>query len=390
MGKSGTVVKPKKEELPREIKPFFLDLDEREIDGAAEALRGILRSGQLILGPYTREFESEFAKYAKKRFAVALNSGTSALEVLLTAHGAQGKRIAVPSNTNFASVAAILRTEGQPVYMDMTNQYFVPNLDILRAVVERDDVDGVLWVHIGGIIAPDFLEVVEYCRNNGLFLIEDAAHAHGSQFKGIKAGSYADGGAFSFFPTKVMTTIEGGMIVTDNEDHARLAKSLRNQGKRDGDYGGLHYDLGSSWRMSEISAYLGLVQLAKLDGMIHTRAAAADRITKTLKEAGVGYCSTAHMDRASNYKLIVKLATDEPASTVKQVLAKNGVICGGGVYDVPCHLHPVFKDIPHAKDELCVTETWCPRHICPPVTSSLKAVEAERIAQALVDVLVPA
>src|SRR5437867_4835798 len=141
MRKPEIAVKSEKKELSQEIKPFFLDFDEREIDGAAEALRGILRSGQLILGPYTREFESEFAKYAKKRFAVALNSGTSALEVLLTAHGAQGKRIAVPSNTNFASVAAILRTEGQPVYMDMTNQYFVPNLDILRAVVERDDVE---------------------------------------------------------------------------------------------------------------------------------------------------------------------------------------------------------------------------------------------------------
>src|SRR5881296_2567968 len=116
MGKSGTVVKPKKEELPREIKPFFLDLDEREIDGAAEVLRKILRSGQLILGAYTREFESEFAKYAGKRFAVALNSGTSALEVMLIAHHAQGKRVGVPSNTNFACVAAILRTGGHPVY----------------------------------------------------------------------------------------------------------------------------------------------------------------------------------------------------------------------------------------------------------------------------------
>ncbi len=377
-------------ELPREIKPFFLDLDEREIDGAAEALRRILRSGQLILGPHTREFEAEFAKYAQKRFAVALNSGTSALEVMLTAHGAHSRRVAVPSNTNFATVAAILRTGGVPVYMDMSEEYFVPNLDILRSVVERHDVDGVLWVHIGGIIAPDFLQVVEYCSSNALFLIEDAAHAHGSQYKGIKAGSYADGGCFSFFPTKVMTTIEGGMIVTDNEDHARLAKSLRNQGKRDGDYGGLHYDLGSSWRISEISAYLGLVQLAKLDGMIHARAGAADRVTQALKKAGVGYCDTSHMERASNYKLIVRLPPDTRASVVKEALAKKRVICGGGVYDVPCHQHPVFKDIPYAKDELRATETWCPRHICPPVTSGLRTGEAERIAQALVDVLAPA
>jgi len=382
-----TPVKSEREEVAREIKPFFLDLDEREIDGAAEALRGILRSGQLILGRYTREFESEFARYAKKRFAVALNSGTSALEVMLTAHQARGKRIAVPSNTNFASVAAIIRTGGHPVYMDMTEQYFVPSLEILRAVVERHAISGVLWVHIGGIIAPDFADVVDYCRGKGLFLIEDAAHAHGSVFNGVKAGSFADGGCFSFFPTKVMTTIEGGMIVTDNEDHARLAKSLRNQGKRDGDYGGLHYDLGSSWRISEISAYLGLVQLAKLDGMIDARAEATGRVTEALKAAGVEYCNTSHMDRASNYKLIVRLPQGKRASAVRDALAKRGIVCGGGVYDIPCHQHPVFAAIPYEKDQLRATEMWCPRHICPPVTSGLRAGDAARIGKALVEVL---
>ena len=385
MEASGIAVRSEKE-----LKPFFLDLDEHEIDGAADALRRILRSGQLILGPYTREFESEFAKYAGKRFAVALNSGTSALEVMLTAHGAQGKRIAVPSNTNFASVAAILRTGGQPVYMDMTKEYFVPNLDILRSVAERHRIDGVLWVHIGGIVAPDFLDVVDYCRKKNLFLIEDAAHAHGSQFKGIKAGSFADGGAFSFFPTKVMTTIEGGMIVTDNEDHARLAKSLRNQGKRDGDYGGLHYDLGSSWRISEISAYLGLVQLAKLEGMITARANATARVTAALRSGRVSFCDTSHMDKASNYKVIVTLPSGRSPTAVKDALAKKGVICGGGVYDVPCHQHPVFKDIPYDKAELAKTEAWCPRHICPPVTSGLTDADSDRIGRALVEVFAPA
>jgi perosamine synthetase len=390
MAKEGVAVKAEAAQAQREIKPFFLDLDEREIDGAADALRRILRSGQLILGPYTREFESEFAKYAGKRFAVALNSGTSALEVLLTAHRAHGKRIAVPSNTNFASVAAILRTGGRPVYMDMTKEYFVPNLEILRDVAERHRVEGVLWVHIGGIIAPDFVEVVEYCRRNRLFLIEDAAHAHGSQFKGIKGGSFADGGAFSFFPTKVMTTIEGGMIVTDEEEHALLARSLRNQGKRDGDYGGLHYDLGSSWRISEISAYLGLVQLAKLDRMIASRADVAHRVTSALRRARLDFCDTSHMDRASNYKVIVTLPSGKSAAVVKEALGKRGVICGGGVYDIPCHQHPVFKNVPYASSDLRETEAWCPRHICPPITSGLTEADADRLGSALVEVLTAA
>src|SRR5262249_18907247 len=149
-------------------------------------------------------------------------------------------------------------------------------------------------------------------------------------------------------------TIEGGMIVTDNEEHAKLAKSLRNQGKRDGDFGGLHYDLGSSWRISEISAYLGLVQLSKLDAMIDARGEGAGVVTKVLGEKGIGYCDTSHMDRASNYKVLVRLPAGKPASAVRDTLAKKGVVCGGGVYDIPCHLHPVFKSVPYSSDELRV------------------------------------
>ena len=128
--------------------------------------------------------------------------------------GVRGRKVAVPSNTNFASVMAILKAGGQPVYMDMTKEYFAPSLDILEATFRDHKIEGVMWVHIGGIIAPDFLEVAEFCKRHDLFLIEDAAHAHGSRIGGISAGNIGDGGAFSFFPTKVMTTMEGGMITT--------------------------------------------------------------------------------------------------------------------------------------------------------------------------------
>ncbi len=221
----------------QDIKPFFLDLTEGEREDIARVFRNILTSGQLILGAYTKEFEAEFARYIGKRHGVALNTGTSALEILLMANGAAGKKVAVQSNTNFASLVTIIRAGATPVYMDMTAEYFAPNLEILKSTVERYDVHGVMWVHIGGVVAPDFPEVVEYCRKKKLFLVEDAAHAHGSEMSGIKAGAFADAGAFSFFPTKVMTTMEGGMIVTDSAEHAALARSLRNQGKRDGDYG---------------------------------------------------------------------------------------------------------------------------------------------------------
>lgn len=367
----------------RSLKPFFLDLTEAEIEELQGALGGILRRGELILGRHTEEFERQFATYIGTRYAASLNTGTSALEVLLWLKRAAGKRVAVPSNTNFACVAAILRAGATPVFLDMTEGYFVPDLDILRAAVERHRINGVMWVHIGGIIGPDFPDVVEYCRRESIFLIEDAAHAHGSKLGGVHAGNFADGAAFSFFPTKVMTTMEGGMITTNDEAEWRAVKSFRNQGKRDGSYGGQHYDLGSSWRMSELSAYLGLVQLRKLDRMVTTRSGAAGHLAMCLKELKVEFCDTSHMDAASTYKFIIKTPEGTDAPLVKRKLAELGVHCGGGVYDLPCHLQPVFEDLACDRRELVNTERWCPRHICPPITSGTTSADIEQMTSAL-------
>lgn len=371
----------------KQIKPFFLDLIDSEIEEIQRALGDILRRGELILGRYTEEFEQRFASYVGTKYAAAVNTGTSALELLLTIKSTAGKKIAVPSNTNFASVAAIIRTGGTPVYMDMTEEYFVPSFDIFRDAAKRHDIDGAMWVHIGGIISPDFFDVVDYCRKNNIFLIEDAAHAHGSRLGNVRAGNFGDGAAFSFFPTKVMTTMEGGMITTNDETEWRLVKSFRNQGKRDGNYGGLHYDLGSSLRISEIAAYIGLVQLRKLDRMVAARSHACNSVAARLREIGVRYCDTSHMAEASQYKFIVKLDDGQDTAAIKAALAKRGVICGGGVYDVPCHLQPVFKDVPFDRSVLRTTETWCPRHICPPITSGTTDEDAGAIAAALAEVL---
>lgn len=372
---------------PKPLKPFFLDLDEAEIVEVQEALGDIFRRGELILGRYTEEFERKFAAYVGTRYAASLNTGTSALEVLLWLKGAAGKRIAVPSNTNFACVAAILHAGATPVFLDMTPEYFAPSLGILKDAAEREGVQGVMWVHIGGIITPDFPQVVEYCRSNSIFLIEDAAHAHGSALAGVKAGNFADGGAFSFFPTKVMTTMEGGMITTNDEAEWRAIKSFRNQGKRDGNYSGQHYDLGSSWRMSELSAYLGLVQLRKLDRMVAARNQAQKALAARLDKLGVGYCDTSHMDAASTYKFIVKAPEGRQASEIKQRLTEHGVFCGGGVYDQPCHLQPAFRDVARDASRLRNTELWCPRQVCPPITSGTTAEDVEQMARAFEAVL---
>ncbi len=352
------------------IKPFYLDLSEQEIELIQAELGNILRSGQLILAKHTETFENEFARYVGTQYAVSLNSCTSGLQALLMLKGAKHRKVAVPTNTNFASVAAILREGGIPIFMDMNPNYFVPDLEILQYTHEKHpDIIGVVWVHIGGIITPDFFEIAEYCRTNNLFLIEDAAHAHGSMLNNVKAGNFGDGGVFSFFPTKVMTTIEGGIVTTNSLEEAELIRSIRNQGKRKGNYGGLHYDLGNSWRMSEIEAYIGLIQLAKLDQMIAHRAMAVNNIIPILEKLNIDYCSIKHMTQASLYKFIIKFKNGCTASEIKTKFSEENIILGGAVYNVPCHKQPVFENLSFEPADLFISDKYCPQHICLPIHS---------------------
>jgi len=371
----------------RRIPPFSFDLDDAAVERFSRESAQILRSGVLILGEHTRRFEQAFAEFVGARHAIAVNSGSTALEVLLRLKRVEGQDVLVPTNTNFATVAAVLRAGGRVRYLDMEPDTFAPTLAMVRSAVEapgpgRAKPAGVLWVHIGGVVSPAFPEVVRFCRGHGVFVVEDAAHAHGSALGGVRAGSLADGGAFSFFPTKVMTTGEGGMIVTNDDDEDYLARSHRNQGKRGTDYGGLHHDFGNSSRITEMGALLGRIQLERLPDVLRRRQAVYDGITAALDRAGVGYVTTRHMDAASQYKLIVRLPSDRPLDKVKKALADDGVIAGGGVYELPCHRQPVFEGID--PEATCPgADLWCPRHVCPPLTTAMTADDARFVGEAL-------
>lgn len=363
------------------VPPFYLDITPEEREEIKEAVDRALISGQLVLGPQTQAFEEAFAEYIGVEHAVSTNSGTSALEIIFRAKKICGQKIAVPTNTNFATVAAIVHAGGTPVMLDMDPATFMPTLDMLRAAREKHDFAGAVWVHIGGLIAPDFEQVVEYCNEHGMFMVEDAAHAHGSALHSAKAGALATAGAFSFFPTKVMTTLEGGMITTNDQEIADLARSFRNQGKRGAVFGNDHSDMGNSWRLNEVSASIGLVQLRKLDHMARTRESAARALLPTLESLGLEWCPFDHMKSFAGYKLIVRKPENDPrpVADIKQALRDQGCIPGGGVYDKPCHLQPVFQSWHNPADSFPNAEKWCPNHICPPITSGITQDDIETI-----------
>src|SRR5262249_17446570 len=151
-----------------------------------------------------RRFEQSFAEFVGARHAIAVNSGSTALEILLRLKRVEGQTVLVPTNTNFATAAAVLRAGGRVRFLDMDSETFAPTLAMVRDAVEELGRGGtampvgVLWVHIGGVVSPEFPDIVRFCREQGLFVLEDAAHAHGSMLGGVRAGNLADGGAFSF------------------------------------------------------------------------------------------------------------------------------------------------------------------------------------------------
>ncbi len=370
------------------IRPYFLDIDAQDRLFLHQSLDEIIDSGTLILGPFTDRFERAFAAYANARHAISLNSATSALEVQLRLAGVQGKLVAVPTNTNFATVAAIIHAGGVPVLLDMDPRTFVPSLEVLLDAHQRHpSLCGVTWVHIGGVITPEMPAIARYCRDHGLFLIEDCAHAHGSASAGIQAGSFGVSGAFSFFPTKVMTTMEGGMITTNDEDYAALVRSYRNQGKRAGNYNTLHIDLGNSWRLSEFAAAFGLAQLAKLDRMIERRSDVALIYAKSFEKMGIEYVDSSHMDRCSHYKFIGVLPDGIELSQLKARLAERGVVLGGGVYETPCHAQPVFGHLRRADEVFPVADALCHRQFCLPITSGMTTTNAREVVDALCQAL---
>jgi len=240
----------------------------------------ILTTGQLTLGKYNRQFEEEFARYVGTEYAVAVNSGTSALEIILRALDIEGHSVIVSTNTFFATPASVIHAGGKVIFADIADNLCLDPESIEKNI--REDTKAVIVVHIGGTVPPQLIRIKEICQAQGIFLIEDAAHAHGSNLLDQKAGSFGIAAAFSFYPTKVMTSGEGGMITTNDGKLYQRARIFRDQGKS-GFERNLHVELGYNWRMSEIHAVIGLYQFRRLEEFIAQRRKIAQFYDEELK-----------------------------------------------------------------------------------------------------------
>ena len=352
----------------------FSDEDRRDVLGLIDQS---LRTGSLTLGPHTAAFEDAFRARHDVPFAVAVSSGTSALEIILRTVGVEGRDVVVPTNTFFATAGAVLHARGVPRFADVAPRTLALSEATLDAAITPTTA-AVVLVHIGGLITPEVHAIAALCRRRGVALIEDAAHAHGSSFDGRPAGSFGLAAAFSFYPTKVITSAEGGMIVTADEALRDEAVIYRDQGKA-GFLGGDHVRLGYAWRMSELQAALGLVHLRRLDEFLSARQEVAARYDRGLAGVeGVRPMGVPAPCRSNYYKYVAMLAPELERSEIKRRLREqHGVALSGEVYALPLHRQPVFGDA--APGAFPVADDVCARHICLPLHSDMTTAEADRV-----------
>jgi perosamine synthetase len=350
------------------------------------AIKEVLESGWLGLGPKTALFEERFKEYVGAEYAIGFNSCTAALHLGLKVLGiGEGDEVAVPSLTFVSTIHAILYNRATPLFIDVDEETLNISIDDLqRKITPR--TKAILPVHYGG--HPVELDpILEIAKEKGIYVVEDAAHACGAEYKGRKIGSISDITCFSFHAVKNLTTGEGGMITTSSGELDERLRRLRWVGiNRDTWTRSLpgkrpsyawQYDveeIGYKYHLHDIAAAMGLVQLKKLDRMNQRRHQIFATYNEALKDLeGVVIPIEKDHVKSSHHIYCLKVRNrDELISHLKE----NDI--APGVHYFPCHLHSCYKDM---KAELPVTERVWETLLSLPMYPGLKEDEVQRVIQ---------
>jgi perosamine synthetase len=352
-------------------KPYFSDRSKQK---AVFYFKKILDTGNLIQGKYVKELEDKFANFIGTKYAIATNSCTSALEIVIKASGIKDKKILVPSQTFVATGNAVITSGNTPVFVDMHEDTLCMSFESIKKNM-TSDVAAIILVHIGGLITPEYYKIKSYCEENSIYLFEDSAHAIGSNIDGRRSGTLGTASCFSFYPTKIMTTGEGGMITTDSEELADLCRIYRNHG---GDGRNFYYN-ASNHRMTEISAAIGLTQINEVGMFIEDRNRIASSYINHLSDVeNIRLLPTyEHIFNCYwNFYFILDDSIDREDFRIK--LLKHGIQTGDA-YSPPCHLQKVFNSYISSNQDFSVTERVLKNHVSLPMYTELQEEDIKYI-----------
>ena len=330
---------------------FAIGFDERDRARLHELWDGVIDRGQWSEGPLTEAFEAAWARW-NGLGAVAFGGWTGTALAALRYAEVAGGTVLCPSNTFMATPLAALHAGAEVAFVDCNRDDLCMSLADFEAKVARHRPRAAILVHIGGHVAFEVEAIAELCRAEGIFLIEDCAHAHGADWNGRRPGSWGDAGLWSFYATKTVTTGEGGMLVSPHAELLEYARAFRNYGKPE------HAVSGLGLRLSEFTAALGLVQTERMDEIAAWKRATARR----------------HLDAAHPGRL--ELPEGMASGYYKYIVFDPIERSTGKVYDQPCHrLFGHHDELPNS--DWVADNHWCVPLYYQPEAIPLEELEAQ-------------
>ncbi len=351
----------------------------------ADAVRAVMESNYIGCGPKVKEFEKKFADFTGVKYAVATNSGTAALHLGLKVLDIDKKEIISSPLTFVSTIHSILYNKAVPVFSGIQSDTLNIAPDIARKKIS-EKTKAILSVHFGGHPC-DMDEINELAKENNLFVVEDAAHACGSEYKGKKAGNLGNLSCFSFQATKNLTTGDGGMIATNDKEMAERARRLRWLGISEGTFErigkkgyGWDYDvseLGFRYEMNDIAAAIGIAQLKKLG-------AANKKRREITKQYNDSFSRLDWLDipaersyvKSSNHNYVVKIKNQKIRDRLITHLAENNI--SSSVHYKPIYMHTLYRKIAGNISTPVADEIW-KRILTLPLFPGLKDGEIEKV-----------
>lgn len=384
--------------------PDITDLERRRV-------LEVLQTPHLSLGPRLVEFEEKFARFIGSRYAIAVNSGTSALHLCVKALGLKKGDDVITTPFSFVASSNCVLFEGaRPVFVDIDEKTW--NIDvhklgerIKKLIRTSKKLRSILPVHIFGRPC-EIHEIRQLADRYGLKLIEDACEAIGAEIKESpqgsgeagatkrsswkKVGTFGDCGVFAFYPNKQMTTGEGGMIVTDNKKIFQLCRSLRNQGRSESGGWLQHERLGYNYRISDLNCALGIAQLERIDEILSKREKVAGFYNQKLKEIEELVIPQGQANKKiSWFVYVIRLKdryTQQVRDSILKKLKNKGIGCSD--YFSPIHLQPFYRQLfGHKKGDFPVTEKISERTLALPFYNNLSEEQIEYVCQHLKEII---
>lgn len=357
----------------------FVDLKAQYRSIKAEvdaAIQRVLDNTSFILGREVEAFEAAFAGYVGAKFCVGLSNGTAAVQLAVTACGlAAGDEVIVPANTFFATAEGVSTAGAMPVFVDADPVSYNIDVHKIEAAI-TDRTRAIMPVHLYGQSA-DLDPIFELAAKHELLVIEDAAQAHGSEYKGRRVGALGRAGCFSFYPGKNLGAYgEGGAVVTDDEEVARKLRLLRDHGSARKYH---HEIIGYNFRLEGLQGAVLSVKLKYLDGWNQLRREHAARYDELLKESGLTLPRELEYARHVYHLYVVQ--TDE-RDALQTSLNEAGVQTGIH-YPIPIHLQPAYASLGHKAGDFPEAESQASRVLSLPMFAELTDEQIERVAEVI-------